>query len=192
MPNEEAGGSAPDTNLLRIERFDTERHDRDGFDCGVNRLNNYLKRTAKKQQADDMTRVYVAVAEGDPASRILGYHAIGVGSMDVAELARRPRGAPAHGDLPVLFLGQVAVAEAAQGRGIGAMLMHHVFEKARVVADQARCYVIVLDVMSDGPEGAFERRRDWYASFGFAPFASIRSRMFMTMAQVRAVLDMAD
>ena len=192
MPNEERLGPIPDPNLLRIERFDAERHDRDGFDCGVERLNNYLKRTAKKQQADDMTRVYVAVAEGDPASRILGYHAIGVGSMDVAELARRPRGAPAHGDLPVLFLGQVAVAIAAQGHAIGAILMHHVFEKAGVIAGQAGCYAIVLDVMSDGSEGAFERRRDWYARFGFAPFASIRSRMFVTMAQVRVILEVVD
>ncbi len=48
---------------LRIEHFDVMRHDRADFDCGVPRLNNYLKLSAKKQQKDDMTRVYVIVTE---------------------------------------------------------------------------------------------------------------------------------
>ena len=91
----------------RIERFDPARHDRADFDCGADRLNNYLKLSARKQQKDDMTRVYVAVEEGSP--RILGYHAINLGMMNVDELKRRPRGAPDHGEIPVLFLGQVAV-----------------------------------------------------------------------------------
>ena len=74
---------------LRIESFDPARHDRVGFDCGVERLNNYLKLSAKKQQKDDMTRVYVVVEEG--STRILGYHAINVGKMNVDELEHRPR-----------------------------------------------------------------------------------------------------
>ena len=81
----------------RIERFDPARHDRADFDCGVDRLNNYLKLTARKQQKDDMTRVYDAIEEGSP--RILGYHAINLGMMNVDELKRRPRGsARSRGD----------------------------------------------------------------------------------------------
>ena len=41
---------------LRIELFDPARHDRAGFVCGVDRLDNYLKLSAKKQK-DNMTRV---------------------------------------------------------------------------------------------------------------------------------------
>ena len=171
---------------LRIERFDPARHDRAGFDCGVDRLNNYLKLSARKQQKDDMTRVYVVVEEGSP--RILGYHAVNLGMMNVDELKRRPRGAPDHGEVPVLFLGQVAVDRAAQGKGLGGILMHHVFEKACVIADAAGCHAIVLDVISDGGEAEFTRRKGWYESFGFANFASDPARMFLVMKQVRAVV----
>ena len=38
---------------LRIETFDPARHSRDGFACGVPRLDNYLKLNAKKQQKGD-------------------------------------------------------------------------------------------------------------------------------------------
>ncbi|MCY4534550.1 MAG: GNAT family N-acetyltransferase [Bryobacterales bacterium] len=171
---------------LRIERFDPGRHDRTAFDCGIDRLNNYLRLSAKKQQQDDMTRVYVVVGEG--SKRILGYHAISLGTINVDELKRRPRGAPGHGEIPVLFLGQVAVSRDAQGRGMGSILMQHVFEKASQVSSMAGCHAIVLDVISDGGGEAFLRRKAWYASFGFATFVSNPARMFLAMKQVRAVV----
>ena len=36
-----------------IEPFDPVRHDRTVFSCGSDRVDNYLKRTAKKHQKDD-------------------------------------------------------------------------------------------------------------------------------------------
>ena len=172
---------------LRIERFDPARHDRAGFSCGVPRLDNYLKLNAKKQQKDDMTRVYVVVE--DDQVQILGYHAINIGMMNVDELPKRPRGTPDHGELPILFLGQVAVSQSAQGQGLGSILMHHVFEKANVISEHAGCHAIVLDVMNDGDEGAFAKRKDWYSEFGFQSFNSEPSRMFMTIRQVRELLE---
>ena len=173
-------------HAFRIEHFDPARHDRADFDCGVGRLNNYLKLSAKKQQKDDMTRVYVIVE--DESSRILGYHAINLGMLNVDRLKRPPRGAPDHGEIPVLFLGQVAVDKTQQGRGLGGILMHHVFQKACVIADNAGCHAIILDVISDGGEAEFTRRQSWYESFGFAFFASNPRRMFLAMKQVRTVV----
>lgn len=175
-----------ETGSLRIESFDPARHARAGFSCGVERLDNYLKLSARKQQKDDMTRVYVAVEDGD--TTILGYHAINLGMMNVDALTRRPRGAPDHGELPVLFLGQVAVSETTQGQGIGSILMHHVFEKACRIAKVAGCFAIVLDVMADGGPAAFNRRKAWYEAFGFQSFVSDAGRMFMTMKQVRVIV----
>jgi len=170
---------------LRIEHFDPARHERAGFSCGVERLDNYLKLNAKKQQKDDMTRVYVALEDGK--AEVLGYYTINLGMMNVDELGKRPRGAPEHGEIPILFLGQVAVSQAAQGLGIGSILMHHVFEKACRISEEVGCYAIVLDVMSDGGDKAFQRRQTWYAEFGFQSFTSDPARMFMVMKHVRAV-----
>lgn len=171
---------------LRIESFDPGRHDRADFDCGVVRLNNYLKLSAKKQQQDDMTRVYVVVEEG--SRRILGYHAINLGMMNVEELHRRPRGAPSRGEVPVLFLGQIAVDKAAQGRGLGGILLHHVIEKACNVSDLAGCHAILLDVISDGGDEEFVRRKAWYVSFGFTAFTSNPGRMFLVKKQARMLV----
>jgi len=171
---------------IKIEHWEPGRHQRSDFDCGVERLNNFLKLSAKKQQRDDLTRIYVAVENGD--TTILGNHAISVGMMNVTELASPPKGTPSHGELPVLFLGQVAVDLKEQGLGVGSLLMHHVFEKARVIADKAGCYAVLLDVMSDGNADAFSKRKGWYEDFGFQSFASNQARMFMTMKQIRGIV----
>jgi len=173
--------------LVSIERWNPRRHDRSKFDCGVRRLNNFLNLSARKQQQDDMTRVYVAVASG--ATQILGYHAINVGTMHVGEITKPPRGTPGHGEIPILFFGQVAVDRKAQGFGVGSLLMYHVFEKTRVIADEAGCHAVLLDVMSDGDAEAFARRKGWYEDFGFQSFASNEARMFMTMTHVRRILE---
>ena len=172
--------------FINIESWNPRRHDRSRFDCGVGRLNNFLNLSAKKQQKDDMTRVYVAVLPGETA--ILGNHAINVGTMNVVELAKPPIGTSGRGEIPVLFLGQVAVDLRVHGFGFGSLLMHHVFHKACAVADEAVCNAVLLDVMSDGDAEAFAKRKGWYEDFGFQSFASKKARMFMTMKQIRQIV----
>lgn len=106
-----------------------------------------------------MTRVYVVVEEG--SRRVLEYHAINLGIMNVEELHRRPRAAPKHGNVPVLLPGQVAVDKASQRRGFGGILLHHVIEKACSVSDLAGCRAILLHVISDGGDEEFARRKAW-------------------------------
>ena len=176
----------PTNGTVNIESWNPDRHDHTRFDCGVDRLNNFLKLSTKKQQSDDLTRVHVAVEPGD--IKVLGYHAINVGATNVERLPKPPKGTPSHGEIPVLFLGQVAVDERAQGFGVGSLLVHHVFEKACVVADEAGCHAVLLDVMSDGDPSAFARRKGWYEEFGFQGFPSNEARMFMTMKQIRQLV----
>ena len=57
-----------------IEPFDPSRHNRSGFTCGTKHLGNFLRFSARKQQKDDFTKGFVAVAEGSP--KVLGYYAL--------------------------------------------------------------------------------------------------------------------
>ncbi|WP_171208068.1 MULTISPECIES: GNAT family N-acetyltransferase [unclassified Ruegeria] len=172
---------------IEIRKFDGKTHDRSAFDSGHERLNNYLKTSATKLQKGDFTRIYVAVLPGQ--SEVLGYHAINFGELDARALEKVPRGAPAHMQLPVLFLGQIAVTKGAMGVGLGGILMHHVFEKAVQLADQAGCWAIILDAVDDDGEAAFQKRISWYEAFGFRRMPSKTCRMFMTLKDVRGVVE---
>lgn len=170
---------------FRIENFDKERHNYKEFDCGVDRLNNYLKRNSAKQQIDNMVRVYVIVEDGQDL--VLGFLVLNVGEMDASDLENKPKGTPAHNKLPVMFLSRIATHESAAGNGIGSILMHHAFEKALSISNAAGCHGIILDVFEDGGEEVAKKRREWYETFGFKSFPSDINRMFVTTSYIENV-----
>lgn len=175
-----------DRSRFEIEQLDPERHDRTAFRCGVDRLDNYLKRNAKDQHRSELVRTYVAVESG--AARVLGYLVLNAGELDASSLAIKPRNMPPHGKLPVVYLSRIAVDATCQGSGLGAMLMVHALIKTAIVADQVGCFGVMLDVFEDGGPSTVERRRSWYSDFGFEAFPSNPLRMFMTIESVRAHL----
>jgi hypothetical protein len=63
--------------------------------------------------------------------------------------------------------------------------MHHVFEKAIVIAEEVGCHAVLLDVLHDDDNAVFAKRKTWYEEFGFQSYASNPARMFMTMEQIR-------
>lgn len=44
---------------ITIEKFNSDRHDRSAFDCGVDRINNFLKITASKYVKEDNVLIFV-------------------------------------------------------------------------------------------------------------------------------------
>ena len=59
-------GDRESASGIVIKLFDPGRHDRSGFSCGTDRLDNFLPLSARKQQKDDCTRALVAVAQDSP------------------------------------------------------------------------------------------------------------------------------
>ena len=148
-------------SVIVIEPFDPARHERSGFSCGTERLDNFLRFSARKQQKDDFTRVFVAVAEGSP--RILGYYALNAHAVATGDLgADRPKRAPNTGSIPALYLSMIAVDRSRQGKGLGSDLAIDALARARNVAGEVGLKLVVLDVIGDGGSDAFARRMAFY------------------------------
>lgn len=179
----------PTTPGIVIEPFDPGRHDRSGFSCGTDRLDNFLWFSAKKQQKDDYTRVFVAVAEGSPET-ILGYYAMNAHAVTTGDLgADRPRRPPNTGSIPALYLSMIAVDRTEQGKGIGSDLAVDALYRALNVAGEVGLKLVVLDVIDDGGNEAFVRRREFYRRLGFRSFRGRPERMFIATDTIRAMLD---
>jgi ribosomal protein S18 acetylase RimI-like enzyme len=167
------------------EPLDPEKHDRAAFSCGVDRLDNYLKRTAKKSQKGDFTRIFVAV--NPEASTVVGYYSMNAHGIEGDGLpeALTKRG-PRHGVIPAAYLSMIAVDQNAQGVGLGKILLADALKRLIPLADQIGISVVVLDVFDDdGPE-AYERRINFYEGMGFKSLSTRRSRMFLTLKDIRA------
>ena len=97
----------------------TKDHDRDTFDCGVQALNDYLKKYALQNQKKHAARTYVATR----ANRIVGYYSLAYGAVSLEEAPLRVKsGLPRH-PIPVILLARLAVDSTEQGQGLGAALL---------------------------------------------------------------------
>jgi len=178
----------PAASDIVIQPFDPGRHDRSRFSCGTVRLDNFLRFSARKQQKDDFTRVFVAVADGSP--RILGYYALNAHALTTGDLgADRPPRAPRSGSIPALYLSMIAVDRYWQGKGLGSDLAIDALARARNVADEVGLKLVVLDVIDDGGNEAFVRRMAFYRRLGFQSFQDRPERMFLTIDTIRAMFD---
>ncbi len=169
-----------------IEPFDPGRHDRSGFTCGTDRLDNFLRFSARKQQKDDFTRIFVAVVEGLP--KVLGYYALNAHAVATDDFGQaRPRRAPNTGSVPALYLSMIAVDRSWQGRGLGSDLAVDTLGRALSVAGEIGLKLVVLDVIDDGGNEAFARRMTFYQRLGFQSFQDRPERMFIAIETIRAM-----
>lgn len=174
------------SSRLVIESLHTTKHERAGFSCGIARLDNFLHRTARKQQAADFTRVRVLVEDGEPP--ILGYYALNAHALETVddpppEMARH---APRSGSIPAIYLSMIAVDQRHQGRGLGRILLADALDQAVGAAERIGIKAVVLDVIEDGGPELAERRREFYLAMGFQPFPSRPTRLFICIETVRA------
>lgn len=163
---------------ITIEPFDSARHDREAFSCGVQRLDNFLKITASKYVKEDNGRIYVAVERG--SGRVVGFHAINPHAIDVSEFDEKTRKRlPGGRDrISAFYLSMLARDLSVRGRGLGPLLLADVFHRCLAAADIAGGRFIVLDALDEGAA-------QLYTSIGFTPLPSQPARMVISMAKVR-------
>ena len=88
------------------------------FACGVDSLDDWLKRRAHPNQVNGASRTYV-VTDGE---KVVGYYCLASGALELNNtpaLIRRNMPDP----VPVAILGRLAVDKSWQGRGLGVALL---------------------------------------------------------------------
>jgi GNAT superfamily N-acetyltransferase len=169
--------------IRRLEEFDQV----EAFDCGDDRLNNYLKRHAwANQQKSSIGVTYVAIDEGAPRT-VLGYFTLATASVPRDAFPRKyVRGLPPY-DLPLILLARLAVDRRFSGKGLGQALISEAFKIALRVADDVGCRCIITD--------AYRERTDWYARYGFIALEGAAEtgpqRMFLDIRTLRLALKQA-
>src|SRR3954447_6270525 len=111
--------SRPD---LKIEAL-ASHHDRNGFSCGVDSLDRYLRTQASQDVRRKANGGFILV-EPDKPDVVLGYYtlcATGVVPRDVPVAARKH--IPRYPLVSATLVGRLAVSEAGQGGRLGAMLL---------------------------------------------------------------------
>ncbi len=158
----------------------SSQHDRAGFDCGSDDLNEYLRRYARQNHDRSHTKTYVAVPITEP-SRILGYYSITPASVDFGtvpeDLTRRFPRYP----LPVFLLARLAVHRDLQRQGIGSELFLAAGLRCLRAADEVGGLALFIEAKD-------EAAASWYSRLGAITLLDSEFRLIMPLATIaRAV-----
>lgn len=151
---------APPRPDLKIEAL-APHHDRDGFSCGVDSLDRYLRTQASQDMRRKANGVFILVERARP-NAVLGYYtlcatALAQGDVPVAARKHIPR----YPLVSATLVGRLAVSQARQGERLGAILLADAVRRAFDSADTVGSSMLVVDALS-------ERAAAFYEAHGFA------------------------
>jgi len=151
-------------------------HDRKGFDCGEQALNDYLHRFARQNHSSGGAKTFVAVAPAEP-SHILGYYTVSPGAIEFARVPPLLTKGLGRYEVPIFRLGRLAVSRAVQGEGLGGELLLACGERALAVAKEVGGVAIAIDAKS-------KRAADWYVRFGAQPLLDDPLKLILPLATI--------
>lgn len=168
---------------LRIEPLDRSKHNRASFKCGVDRIDNFLQKTAARQQDDDHSRVYVACL--DDGINVIGFYALNAHAIDVSSLPENLRkGLPSYPSISAIYLSLIGLDATHQRKGAGTLMMMNAFKRCVDVADIVGAHFLALDALN-------ERAAALYRELGFMELPDHAPRMILNMKVVRKAIKLS-
>ena len=166
----------PSESLSPIVRL-LPTHEVDGFDCGKEPLNGFLKRFALVNQRNGSAVTYVACR----GQRVVGYYSLAVGSvMFEAAPGRISKGLARH-PVPVMLLTRLAVEIGEQGTGMGKGLLKDALLRTVQAADIAGIRALLVHAKD-------EVARDWYLRYDFEVSPTDPLHLFLLLKDIRTIL----
>ena len=158
---------------LKIELLDSKKHERTTFDCGVESLNNYIKKTASQDLKKKVATVFVLIDE--PLKEVLAYYTLSAFVIEVEELdsaiskklLRYPR-------LPATMLGRLAVDLKYRQQGWGRLMLIDAVKRAYKNTEQVASIAVVVDAID-------KNAVKFYQKYGFTAFMSQPLKLYLPM-----------
>jgi hypothetical protein len=161
-------------NGLRSETL-SPSHDREGFNCGVTALDDYLQRQASQDMRRHVAAVFVMVSEEQPQT-ILGYYTLASYAVETCglpdETAKR---LPRYPTTPATLIGRMA--RSAGLPGLGSLLLADALGRVLTNIQQVASALVVVEAKS--PSAA-----DFYRKHGFIPFGLSTRKLFLPIQTI--------
>lgn len=148
-------------------------HNRQGFYCGVEALDNYLKKQAKQDVKRRISKVFVATTEANPEN-IIGYYTLSTLSIELSHLpVDLAHKLPKH-PIPAALIGRLACAIDVKGNGVGKMLLMDALKRTLAVSTEIAIYAMVVDAIDEHAAGFYEQ-------YAFEQLAVESRRLFLPL-----------
>ena len=159
-----------------IERLDKTQHERQSFSCGIQPLDDYLKKRANQDLKNWIAVPYVLC---ETQSIVIGYYTLSSISVDFGEFPEEvTRRLSRYPVVPATLIGRLAVDVRYRKQGLGEFLLLDALNRIFRQADKIAAAAVIVDA-KDG------EARTFYERYGFISFPERDDRLFLTMKAVK-------
>jgi len=152
------------------------RHERTNFSCGESELDDYFRHRAGQDDRCNIARVFVATA---PELGVVGFYTLSTCAIHPGEVPNEvARKLPRYESIPAALIGRLARDLRARGLGIGELLLADAINRVLAADRSMAVWAILVDARNQAAS-------EFYQSFGFIPFPSRPSRLFLPTASAR-------
>ena len=156
-------------------------HDRDGFDCGSEPLNLFLKQTARQHAERGISRTFVLVNEAAIAPKpIIGFFSLNICQIK-SELLTPQEAKKLPRDVAGVRLGRLAVNRGYQRQGIGKTLLVAAMGKFIEIFNSAGGIGLFVDAKD-------QDAKHYYEHFGFVSLPSNELELFLPVKTIQEAL----
>jgi GNAT superfamily N-acetyltransferase len=151
-----------------------EHHVTDGFSCGVDNFDHWLKHRSLKNQIQGAARTYVVCNE----ARVVAYYALAPGAVTTTQATGRfRRNMP--DPIPVVVLGRLAIDQSLHGKDFGRSLIRDAGMRVINAADAIGIRGMTVHALSDEAAAFYEK-------VGFEPSPLDPHLLMITLADLVA------
>ena len=155
-----------------------DSRDRDGFDCGEEPLNEFLRLYARKSHELGGAKTFLAFHDADNQT-ILGYYSLSPASIAYARTPELVRRGLARHDVPAFRLARLAVDLKVQGQGLGGQLLLSAGKRCLLASAEVGGVAMLIDAKN-------ARVAAWYASCGALPLLDAPLSLLLPLTTVEA------
>jgi len=139
--------------------LDPAIHDRQGFECGVPALDEYVRRFAEQHRRRGISSVY-ALTDSMQPELLLGYYTLSAAEVNGERVSEVDRKKLPRYPVPCFRMGRLACRSDQRGRGLGKLLLGCAADRCLKARQQIAAYALLVDA-KDYVAKAF------YTHFGF-------------------------
>lgn len=156
----------------------------DGFQSGVDELDEWLTRFGRVNQKANNAVVYVTTTEG---RRVVGYYAITVAGVSKQNVPSEVAGVSPPSDVSCILLARLAVDWQYQGKGVGKALFRDALERSVHLSKSVGVRAFLIHARDDNAREFYMRNADLHQSptdplHLMIPIHSIESAMALASA----------
>jgi len=160
---------------LTFEKISRDAN-RQNFDCGVDSLNEYLKKYAWQNFKKNVGVTILAFEKGK-RDRILGYYTVSMAQINFEHLPPGlSKGLPRY-PVPAIRIGRLAVDRSVLAKGVGSALLRNALQRAIALSTQLGTCAVLVEAIS-------EQARSFYEHYGFVTLHDLPSSLVLPVTTI--------